>query len=46
MLNMIPMDIIQKYPNLKEAFIGGDILQAVKWNLNRTMLYILIHFYS
>lgn len=26
MLNMIPMEIIQKYPNLKDAFIGGDIL--------------------
>ncbi|CAD8089671.1 unnamed protein product [Paramecium primaurelia] len=30
MLNMIPMDIIQKYPNLKQQFIGGEILQAVK----------------
>lgn len=33
MLNMIPMEIIQKYPNLKDAFIGGDILQAVKWDI-------------
>ena len=30
MLNMIPMDIISKNENLKNAFISGDILQAVK----------------
>lgn len=30
MLNMIPMDIIRKNENLKNAFISGDILQAVK----------------
>ncbi|EAR98621.2 PAS domain S-box protein (macronuclear) [Tetrahymena thermophila SB210] len=30
MLNMIPMDIITKDQNLKQAFQSGDILQAVK----------------
>jgi uncharacterized membrane protein len=30
MLNMIPMEIISKYDSLKQAFIGGDLLQAVK----------------
>ncbi|KAL4478284.1 hypothetical protein ABPG72_016596 [Tetrahymena utriculariae] len=30
MLNMIPMDIITKDTNLKQAFQSGDILQAVK----------------
>lgn len=30
MLNMIPMDIISKTENLKNAFLLGDFLQAVK----------------
>ena len=30
MLNMIPMEVIMKYDTLKNAFIAGDILQAVK----------------
>jgi len=30
MLNMIPMDIISKNEYLREKFVGGDILQAVK----------------
>lgn len=30
MLNMIPMDIITKDKKLKQAFVSGDILQAVK----------------
>lgn len=30
MLNMIPMDIITKDQNLKQAFVSGEILQAVK----------------
>lgn len=30
MLNMIPMDVINKHESLKNAFISGDILQAVK----------------
>jgi hypothetical protein len=30
MLNMIPMDILSKNESLKNAFISGDILQAVK----------------
>lgn len=30
MLNMIPMDIITKHEKLKQAFVSGDILQAVK----------------
>ncbi|KAL4450352.1 hypothetical protein ABPG74_009058 [Tetrahymena malaccensis] len=30
MLNMIPMDIITRDTNLKQAFQSGDILQAVK----------------
>jgi PAS domain S-box-containing protein len=30
MLNMIPMDIIAKNENLKQAFTTGDLLQAVK----------------
>jgi len=31
MLNMIPMEVINKHDSLKNAFISGDILQAVKW---------------
>lgn len=30
MLNMIPMEIISKNENLKNLFISGDLLQAVK----------------
>lgn len=30
MLNMIPMDIISKNENLKNLFISGDLLNAVK----------------
>jgi hypothetical protein len=30
MLNMIPMEIISKNESLKNAFVSGDILQAVK----------------
>ena len=30
MLNMIPMEVINKHESLKNAFISGDILQAVK----------------
>jgi hypothetical protein len=30
MLNMIPMDIISKNESLKNLFISGDLLQAVK----------------
>ena len=30
MLNMIPMEILQKNDNLKEKFMSGDLLQAVK----------------
>jgi len=30
MLNMIPMDIISKNGNLKDLFISGDLLNAVK----------------
>ena len=30
MLNMIPMDIISKNENLKNMFMSGDLLQAVK----------------
>lgn len=30
MLNMIPMEIMSKNENLKAAFIGTDILQAVR----------------
>jgi len=30
MLNMIPMDIITKNESLKNLFVSGDILQAVK----------------
>ena len=31
MLNMIPMDIITKHDSLKNVFVKGDIMQAVKW---------------
>jgi len=42
MLNMIPMEIIHRYPNLKDNFIGGDILQAVKWrNLKKKYTYTI-----
>lgn len=30
MLNMIPMEVINKHESLKNAFISGDILEAVK----------------
>ena len=30
MLNMIPMDLIGKNENLKNLFMSGDLLQAVK----------------
>ena len=40
MLNMIPMEIIHRYPNLKDKFIGGDILQAVKWKNLKKKIYI------
>jgi ABC-type bacteriocin/lantibiotic exporter with double-glycine peptidase domain len=30
MLNMIPMEVINKHESLKNAFISGDILSAVK----------------
>lgn len=33
MLNMIPIDVITKHDSLKNAFISGDILRAVKWTL-------------
>ena len=30
MLNMIPMDIITKHQSLKDVFVKGDIMRAVK----------------
>ena len=30
MLNMIPIDIVSKNENLKNIFVSGDLLQAVK----------------
>ena len=30
MLNMIPMEILQNNQHLKDRFISGDLMQAVK----------------
>jgi len=38
MLNMIPMEVINKHESLKNAFISGDILSAVKWEKEQIVL--------
>ena len=42
MLNMIPMEIIKRNENLRNAFTSGDILQAVKWGWEGKKAYWLI----
>ena len=33
MLNMIPLEVLNKYQNLKDIIISRDIINAVKWKI-------------